>query len=122
MRDAVRPMGPLRDGVGNRAAHAVGGTTTEFLSGAGGLALEKQGGSDTQARWLSLSKPQANGLLRRGSEVPLFDGPGSGTSPDQTDWPGPPYGVIRAAGAAGAGGVPGRGRQCAEAPCGTCRP
>ncbi len=40
-------------------------------SGAGGMALEKQCGSFTQAYSVG------NGLLRRGSEYPLFDGHGS---------------------------------------------
>jgi RHS repeat-associated protein len=49
----------------------LGGTTTEFAYGAGGMALEKQGGTYTQAHTVG------NGLLRRGSEYPLFDGHGS---------------------------------------------
>ncbi len=49
----------------------LGGTTTEFAYGAGGMALEKQGGTVTQAYSVG------NGLLRRGSEYPLFDGHGS---------------------------------------------
>ncbi|MCX6359823.1 MAG: RHS repeat-associated core domain-containing protein [Armatimonadetes bacterium] len=59
------------DALGRRFSRTAGGSTTEFLYGAGGMALEKQGGSYTQAY------TQANGLLRRGSEYPLFDGHGS---------------------------------------------
>ena len=59
------------DALGRRFSRTAGGTTTEFVYGAGGMALEKQGGSYTQAY------TQANGLLRRGSEYPLFDGHGS---------------------------------------------
>ncbi|MCX6360084.1 MAG: RHS repeat-associated core domain-containing protein [Armatimonadetes bacterium] len=65
------------DALGRRFSRTAGGTNTEFLYGAGGMALEKQGGSYTQARWLSLSKPRCNGLLRRGTEYPMFDGHGS---------------------------------------------
>ncbi|MCX6360085.1 MAG: hypothetical protein NT029_09770, partial [Armatimonadetes bacterium] len=59
------------DALGRRFSRTAGGTTTEFVYGAGGMALEKQGGSYTQAY------TQANGLLRRGTEYPLFDGHGS---------------------------------------------
>jgi RHS repeat-associated protein len=59
------------DALGRRFSRTAGGTTTEFVYGAGGMALEKQGGSYT------LAYTQANGLLRRGSEYPLFDGHGS---------------------------------------------
>jgi RHS repeat-associated protein len=59
------------DALGRRFSRTAGGTTTEFVYGAGGMALEKQGGSYSQAC------SQANGLLRRGSEYPLFDGHGS---------------------------------------------
>ena len=59
------------DALGRRFSRTAGGTTTEFLYGAGGMVLEKQGGSYTQAY------TQANGLLRRGAEYPLFDGHGS---------------------------------------------
>jgi RHS repeat-associated protein len=69
------------DALGRRFSRTAGGTTTEFVYGAGGMALEKQGGSYTQAY------TQANGLLRRGTEYPLFDGHGSErtvTSSNQT--------------------------------------
>ena len=59
------------DALGRRFSRTAGGTTTEFVYDAGGMALEKQGGSYTQAY------TQANGLLRRSSEYPLFDGHGS---------------------------------------------
>ncbi len=59
------------DALGRRFSRTAGGTTTEFVYGAGGLALEKQGGTYTQAYSVG------NGLLRRGSEYPLFDGHGS---------------------------------------------
>jgi RHS repeat-associated protein len=69
------------DALGRRFSRTAGGTTTEFLYGAGGMALEKQGGSYTQAY------TQANGLLRRGTEYPMYDGHGSErtvTSSNQT--------------------------------------
>ncbi len=59
------------DALGRRFSRTAGGTTTEFVYGAGGMVLEKQGGSYTQAY------SQGNGLLRRGSEYPLYDGHGS---------------------------------------------
>jgi RHS repeat-associated protein len=59
------------DALGRRFSRTAGGATTEFIYGAGGMALEKQGGSYTQAYSVG------NGMLRRGSEYPLFDGHGS---------------------------------------------
>ncbi|MCX6360879.1 MAG: RHS repeat-associated core domain-containing protein [Armatimonadetes bacterium] len=59
------------DALGRRFSRTAGGTTTEFVYGAGGMGLEKQGGSYTQAYTMG------NGLLRRGSEYPMFDGHGS---------------------------------------------
>jgi RHS repeat-associated protein len=59
------------DALGRRFSRTAGGATTEFVYGAGGMALEKQGGTYTQACSVG------NGLLRRGSEYPLFDGHGS---------------------------------------------
>jgi RHS repeat-associated protein len=57
--------------LGRRFSRTAGGATTEFVDGAGGMALERQGGTYTQATSVG------NGLLRRGSEYPLFDGHGS---------------------------------------------
>ncbi|MCX6360880.1 MAG: hypothetical protein NT029_13800 [Armatimonadetes bacterium] len=56
---------------GKQTSRTAGGTTTEFVYGAGGMALEKQGGSYTQAYTMG------NGLLRRSTEYPMFDGHGS---------------------------------------------
>ncbi len=69
------------DALGRRFSRTAGGTTTEFIYDEDEEVLEKQGGNYTQAYTMG------NGLLRRGSEYPMFDGHGSErtvTSSNQT--------------------------------------
>ena len=59
------------DAEGRRFSRTAGGVTTRFLSGPGGILLEKQGSSYTA------TYTHGSALLRKDGEYPLFDGLGS---------------------------------------------
>ena len=58
------------DALGRRYSRAAGGSTRYFVYGPGGLILEQLGGNYTEITI-------GNGLVRRGTEYPMFDGLGS---------------------------------------------
>ncbi len=65
LAEAVQPL-PIAS-----CGRTAGGLTTDFLSGPGGISLEKQGSTVTATYTIG------NALLRKDGEYPLFDGLGS---------------------------------------------
>ncbi len=59
------------DALGRRYSRANGGTTTVFYYGPGGILTEKQGANFTSAY------AYGNGMIRKDTEYPMFDGLGS---------------------------------------------